>query len=113
MNSLEPVSIEITKKIINQMEKSVCKIYISDNTGNGFFAKIPYKDQLKKVLITNNHILGEKEIKNGGIITFIINNNEEDIKRIKMYEERKRYTNEILDISIIEIDEEKMVNMNI
>ena len=89
------------------MEKSVCKIYISDNTGNGFFAKIPYKDQLKKVLITNNHILGEKEIKNGEIITFIINDNEEDIKRIKMYEERKRYTNEILDVTIIEIDEEK------
>ena len=63
-NSLEPVSIEITKKIINQMEKSVCKIYINGNKGNGFFAIIPYKNKSKKVLITNNHVLGEKEIKN-------------------------------------------------
>ena len=106
-NSLEPVSIEITKKIINQMEKSVCKIYINGSIGNGFFAIIPFKNKSKKVLITNNHIFGEKEIKNVKIITFIINNNEKDIRRIKMYEERKIYTNEILDVTIIEIDEEK------
>ena len=85
----------------------MCKIFIKGSTGNGFFAIIPYKNKSKKVLITNNHVLSEKEIKNGKIITFIINNNEKDIRRIKMYEERKRYTNEILDVTIIEIDEEK------
>ena len=106
-NSLEPISLEITKQIINQMQKSVCKIYINGITGTGFFTKIPYKDEFKKVLITNNHILCENEIKDGKIITFIINNNEEDIRRIKMDEKRMRYTNEILDITIIEIDENK------
>ena len=105
--SLEPVSLEKTKQIINQMQKSVCKIYINGITGTGFFTEIPYKNELKKVLITNNHILGESEIENGKIITFIINNNEEDIRRIKMDEKRMRYTNEILDITIIEIDENK------
>ena len=106
-NSLDPVSIEVTKKIINQMEKSVCKIYINGNTGTGFFAIIPYKNKFKKVLITNNHVLGENELKNGKIITFILNNNEKDIKSIEIYENRKRYTNGILDVTIIEIDQNK------
>ena len=64
-NSLIPASIEITKKIVNQMEKCVCKIYNNGSTGTGFFTKIPYKNEYIKVLITNNHVLNENEIKDG------------------------------------------------
>ena len=106
-NAIEPVTIEKTEKIIEQMKKCVCKIYCNGTTGTGFFTKIPYKNEYIKVLITNNHILGEEEIKNNKVITYIINNNEDDKKRIKIDDKRKRYTNKELDITIIEINEDK------
>ena len=106
-NSVMPVSIEITKEIINQMEKCVCKIITKGKKGTGFFTKYKYKNKINKVLITNNHVLGENEIENGETIKYIINNDEDNIKKIKIDEKRKRYTNEILDVTIIEIDEEK------
>ena len=44
-NYPEPVSLEVTKEIIEQMEKKVCKICIKDGKkGTGFFCKIPYPD---------------------------------------------------------------------
>ena len=106
-NSLEPISLKITKEIIAQMEKSIVSINIDNKTGTGFFAIIPYKKEIKKVLITNNHIIGENEIKKGKIITIKLNNNENDIRAIKIDEKRKIYSNEILDVTIIEIDENK------
>ena len=74
-NSIEPVSIEVTEKIIYQMKKCVCKIYNSGSTGIGIFTKIPFKNGEKTVLITIHHILGENEIKNNKIISYILNNN--------------------------------------
>ena len=105
--SIEPVSIEKTEKIVEQMKRSVCKIYSNGSTGTGFFAKIPYKNELVKVLITNNHVLGENEVKIDKIITYIINNNENDKKSIKIDNKRKIYTNKGLDVTIIEINENK------
>ena len=54
------------------MRKIVCKIYCNSSTGTGFFTKIPYKNESIKLLMTNNHILDENEIKNNNIITYII-----------------------------------------
>ena len=59
------------------------------------------------MLITNNHVLDENDIKNNKIITYIINNNEDDKKTIRIDNKRKRYTNEKLDVTIIEMNEEK------
>ena len=105
-NFIEPVSIEISEKIIWQMKKCVCKIYIKGTIGTGFFTKIPYNNNFLNVLITNNHILGENEIKNDTIITITLNN-ETERKLIKINDKRKRYTNEILDVTIIEIEDKK------
>ena len=88
------------------MKNWVCKIY-SSSSGNGFFTKIPYKNKFIKALITNNHILGEEEINNNKIIAYIINDNENDRKRIKIDDKRKRYTNKELDVTIIKINEEE------
>ena len=45
--SPEPLSIEGTKKILEQMQNCVCKIYNGEKgTGTGFFTKIPYKSIL-------------------------------------------------------------------
>jgi len=100
--SIKPISLPKQKIITNQMEKSVCKIYKSENMGSGFFAQIPYKDSQIKVLITNNHILEENDIQDGKIVTFSINN---DIKDIKLGKGRKKFTSEKYDTTIIEIAE--------
>ena len=102
-DSIRPITLPMQKVITRQMEKCVCKIHIVGGNGTGFFALIPYKNTLLKVLITNNHILNADAIKDDKIITFSINNN---IKDIKIKKERKRYTSEKFDTTIIEIIEE-------
>ena len=101
-----PVSIENTKKILSQMEKYICKIYLEKGEGGtGFFCKIPFTSQSLPVLITANHILGENEIKNGKIIKLTIYNKNNEVKKIEIDSSRKKYTNpdKKIDITIIEI----------
>ena len=58
------------------------------------------------VLITNNHILDENDIENDKIINLSINNK---VKKLKIDNSRKKYTNpdENIDITIIEIRQYK------
>ena len=91
--------------IYNQVKYSVCKIYLDNRKGCGFFCKIPiYKEKsLLPVLITNNHILDEKNIMPGKVInySFYYNNN---IKRsLKIDNSRKTITDKHLDFTAIEI----------
>ena len=107
-----PVSIENTKKILFQMENCICKIYLKEGEeGTGFFCKIPFTNQSLPVLITNHHVLGENEIKNGKIIKLIIynNNSKNEVKKIEIDSSRKKYTNsdKEIDITIIEINPNK------
>ena len=55
------ISYECTKKIIEQMDKNICRIKINSIHGTGFFCKIPFPDNnnMIQVLITNNHIINE------------------------------------------------------
>ena len=77
-----PVSLDNTKKIVYQMENCICKIYNNNGlTGTGFFCKIKFQNNLLPVLITNNHILNEKDIENNKIINLTINNKSKEIKR--------------------------------
>ena len=101
-----PVSIEGTEIILDQMKKCVCKIYQNGNKGTGFFCKIPFDNNLLPVLITNNHVLNENDIKNNKKIELSINN---VVKEIKIDNSRKRYTNsdENIDITIIKIKPNK------
>ena len=84
------------------MKTCVCKIHLGSKKGTGFFIKIPFRNQSMNVLMTNHHVLSENEIQDGKIITLSFNN-ETIIKNIKIDSNRKRYTNEKLDITIIEI----------
>jgi hypothetical protein len=52
--------------------------------------------------MTNNHVLGEEDISDDNYISIFLNN-ENETKNIKMDSKRKRYTNEILDVTIIEL----------
>ena len=101
-NSPIPVSIKGTEKILTQMRESVCKIYNHKINGTGFFCKLPYKAKLLPFLITNNHILNSIDIKYNKIIKISLNN-ETEFKKIKLDQSRIIYTNEKLDVTLIEI----------
>ena len=95
-----PISIQGIETILFQMKNCVCKIYVNKTKGTGFFSKIPYKNKLLPVLITNNHIFGENEIRNNKTITISLDN-DNIIKNIEINNKRKIYSNEILDVTII------------
>ena len=109
------LSIDKMKIITNQMEKKVCKIKCRNgSTGTGFFCKIPYPNfyNLLPVLITNNHVLNEEDLKINNIIVLSINNDQFTYK-ILIDNSRKIYTNEnLFDITIIEIKENDGINLN-
>ena len=108
-DSIRPISLPMQTEITRQMKKCICKIYINGGNGTGFFAQIPYKESYIKVLITNNHVLNANNILDNKLITFSINN---DILDIKMGKERKKYTSEKFDTTIIEIKEtDKLENV--
>ena len=96
------ISYESTKKILEQMEKNICKINMGQLQGTGFFCKIPLLN--KYMLITNNHIINEDILyKKDGKIKIDIKE-ENEIKEIGL-NNRMKYTNEEYDITIIEIKE--------
>ena len=103
-DSIKPIPIKCMEIILEQMKNCVCKIHSGKTKGTGFFTKIPFKNTLIPVLITNNHVLGINDIMYGKNITISLNN-ETIFKNIIIDEKRKRYTNEILDVTIIELNE--------
>ena len=106
-SSPEPLSIKATETILEQMKKCVCKIY-NGSQGSGFFIKIPYKKTILPVIITNEHIIPEKDIINNVMITIYVNN-ETKGKNIKIGEDRLFYSNKELDVTIIEIKEKDAI----
>ena len=100
ITSPEPISLKQTEKILEQMKsKSICRI---NNKGTGFFVKIPYKSKLLPVLITSNQVINIDDIQNKTNVSLYINDDKK-IKTIKLDNNRLIYTNEKLDITIIEI----------
>ena len=99
----------ILEKILEQTKKSVCKILCNNGgNGTGFFCFLPFPDRVVRLraLITNNHILDKSNIEIGKTIEFTVNDDKKYFK-IKIDESRKVYTNEIYDITIIELYKEK------
>ena len=115
----EMISYGCTKKILNQMEKYICKIKIDKikkdkietEYGTGFFCKIPFPDEknILPVFVTNNHVIEEEYLyKNNETIEIYF---EEDNKtKILNLNNRKKYTNKEYDVTIIEIIEEDQIN---
>jgi len=102
-----PILIEGTKKILNQMENNICKIHKNDGIkGSGFFSKIKYNNIIIPVLITNNHVINDKYLKESNEIDLTLNDDNES-KTIKLKEKRILYTNKEYDTTIIEIKPEK------
>ena len=99
-DSPKPVSLQSMKEIICQMENGVCKIFKNGFKGTGFFCQIPFPDynNLLKVLVTNNHVINENDLK--GSFDILL---KDKTKNIKVGESRKIYTNKKYDITFIEI----------
>ena len=110
-NFIKPISLEEMPNITEQMKYSICKIHKGETTGTGFLCNLPYKSVKIPFLITNNHILNEKDIKNNEItISF---NNQEFFMNIPIDESRITLTNKDLDFTLIEIkDNEKKFYKN-
>ena len=93
--------------IMNYMQKAiyaVCEICLSKGFGSGFFCKIPYTQNnniLLPVLITNNHVLSKDALEND--ITIKLNFK----TKIISLKGRKKWTDEKLDFTCIEIKEEE------
>lgn len=103
----EPVYSDLMEKILDQMRKCVCKVCIDNvEKGTGFFCKIPDKDKVLPVLITNNHVINEKILEKENYKITLSINNDNEFKEIEL-KDRKKYTNKDYDITIIEIKEEK------
>ena len=104
------ISYNSTKKIIEQMEKNICKITIGKKLGTGFFSKIPFLKKMLPVFITNNHIINEEILYKKNEKLSLIVEEENNPKKIELDENRMKYTNKEYDITIIEIKEKDEIN---
>ena len=102
---------ECNKKIIEQMEKNICKLNIGKNQGTGFFCIIPFpnKNKMLPVLITNNHIINSDLLYKPKAKIKLDIKEEQNTKDINL-DNRMKYTNKDYDITIIEIKEKDNIN---
>ena len=100
-----PVTIEGTFKILNQLQNCICKIKNKNGNGTGFFCSINGK---LKVLITNNHVIDEEILKENNRIKVSLNDDKE-YKTIEL-KNKKIYTSIKYDTTIIEIKEKDNIN---
>ena len=116
LDSSKILSAELTTIILNQLYNNVCKIRTPNQIiGTGFFCKIPFgHNSTLPVLITNNHVLNKYDIKVNRIIKLILTKKEKTKEKgiekgkeieiqIVINEPRITFTDEKLDITIIEI----------
>ena len=108
--SIDPVNIECTKKILDQMMNCIFKIKINGVYATGFFCKFSHKNQAIKVFITSYQVLNENNFIENKKLDLSFNDEKETII-IDLSIERKTYFNKDYDITIIELkDEDKIKN---
>ena len=97
--------------ISNQSKNNIFKIESQNTKGTGFFCLIPFPDKLHLLptLMTNNHVLKKNDIANGKTIKF---SSDEYNYQIEIDKHRKCYTNDIYDITIIEMKTNDGININ-
>ena len=103
-----PITMDSTRKILEQMEKSIFKISNSNGKGTGFFCYIFHEGKNLPVLITNNHVIDEKIINEESVIRITLND-DKITKIINIEDNRKIYTSpeDQYDTTIIELKPEK------
>ena len=106
-NYPKPVTRESHRKIIDYLDNSIYKIKINEGKyGIGFFCYIKCHNKRFPVLITNYKIMNERFNSNCNNIEILINN-----KLIPVVFGNIYYKNESLDLVIIEIKENKKIQI--
>jgi len=108
IGTLEPLNIDSTSKILEQLRKCICKIKLKGEYGTGFFCKIPFGKETMKVLMTNEHVLKEKNLKENKKLNLLLND-EKEVLIINLEIERKSYFNKDYDVTLIELKEEDKI----
>ena len=105
--AIESITMKQTEKILNQMNKSICKILGKEKNGTGFFCQLDINNEKIPVLITNFHIIDDKFIQSSNKIKFQ-KVNDKVPKIINLNKNKKIYSspNENYDIMIIKLDKE-------
>ena len=110
---VKKANLEVMITITKQMENSVSKVYGNELIGTGFFCVIQnmkeWNPQLLYVLMTNNHVLGEEDIKPNKQINISLNNDKKKLK-ITIDESRKVFTSVKYDVTIIEMKPNDGIN---
>jgi len=104
-DSIEPVNIERTKRLLGQMMYCIFKIKIKGRIGTGFFCKIPFRKETIKVLMTNYHFLNEKDIKDIKKLNLSLNDEKETLT-LELGLDRETYFNKEYDVTLIELKDE-------
>ena len=110
LNSIEPITIEIAKKIMKQMENCICSIKNGHLFGNGFLFKFSFgKDKECKVLMTGYNMIKTEDInKNNNIGIFL--GDEKEKKYIQLGNKRRIYSDEKLGIRMIILENKDNIN---
>ena len=106
--SIDPVNIEGTKKILDQLMNCICKIQIKGTYATGFFCKFSYKKQAIKVFMTSYHFFNEKDFGENKKLNLSLND-EKETKTIDLSIERKTYFNKDYDIALIELKDKDKI----
>ena len=94
------------EEYITKAKKAMCKINLSNGFGSGFFCKIPYTENnniLLPVLMTNNHVLSRDSLNSENYIKITLDGE----TKIISLKQRKKWTDETMDFTCIEIKEEE------
>ena len=104
---LNSVTKESHQKIMNYLDNSIYKIKRKDGKyGIGFFCYIKYDNRNFPVLITNYKIIDDNYYHEYNNINILINNELNKLEFGLLY-----YMDKYLDLSIIEIKENKIINI--
>ena len=107
---IKPVSIEGTKKIVEQIANCICKVKNNQLIGTGFFCKIPYKNNTKiNVLITSYQIINEFYTSQYNYINLLLDDYNQQ-KIINLDPTRNIYFNKEYNTTIIELKEYDNIN---
>ena len=99
-----PVTMNCTNIILEQMKNCICKIINIANEGTGFFCHIPRENI--NLMITNNHVINEEILKKNSKLEVSLN---DGIEKIEIdLNNKKLYTSQEYDVTIIEVNEDKI-----
>ena len=103
-----PITMDSTRKILEQMEKFIFKISNSNGKGTGFFCYIFHERKNLPVYITNNHVIDERIINEESAIRITLND-DKITKIIDIEDNRKIYISpeNQYDTPIIQLKPEK------